>query len=30
MDQLTLSLATLVAIYGDGFRPEVFQMFRYI
>lgn len=30
MDQLTLSLATLVAIYGDGFRPEVFRMFRYI
>lgn len=30
MDQLTLSLATLVVIYADGFRPEVFQMFRYM
>jgi hypothetical protein len=30
MDQLAFSLATLVSIYGDGFRPEVFQMFRYM
>ncbi len=30
MDQLTLSLATLVGIYGHGFRAEVFQMFQYM
>ena len=30
MDQLTLSLGTLVVIYADCFRPEVFQLFRYM
>jgi hypothetical protein len=30
MNQLTFSLEMLVSVYGRCFRPEVFQMFRYL